>query len=147
MQRSDFRHVYEMPVRWGDMDALGHVNNVEFLRYLESGRVAYVEKVLRTGLKTKESVILADIQCAFLQQLHYPATLQVATRVSRMGTSSLHLSCAIFRKAEVSPLATSKAVVVWFDFVRQRPTPVPAAVRDRIYAFEAIVPEGSVRAS
>lgn len=140
MQRSEFRHFLEMPVRWGDMDAFGHVNNVQYLRYLESGRVAYVAEAMQTRLEANESIILADIQCSFLRQLHYPATIEVATRISRIGTSSLHLNCAIYIKGEQEPVATSKGVMVWFGFSEQRPTPVPAAVREAIMAFEVIAP-------
>ena len=41
MQRADFKHFIELPVRWGDMDAFGHVNNVQYMRYL--GRVHKIE--------------------------------------------------------------------------------------------------------
>jgi acyl-CoA thioester hydrolase len=102
MQRSDFTHFLELPVRWGDMDAFGHVNNVQYMRYLESGRVAYVEEVTQTPLEVNENVILADIQCSFIQQLHYPCTVEVATRTNRLGRSSFQIICAIYRKGEDS---------------------------------------------
>lgn len=141
MQRSEFRHVVEVPVRWGDMDAFGHVNNAQFFRYLESGRVAYLEEVLQIPLTTSESVILADIQCSFRQQLHYPTTVEVATRIARIGKSSLQLVCVIYRKGEDLPVATSKGVLVWFDTQAQRPKAVPEKVRRRITEFESMAPE------
>ena len=51
MQRADFKHFIELPVRWGDMDAFGHVNNVQYRRYLESGRVAYIGEVLGIAME------------------------------------------------------------------------------------------------
>ena len=92
MQRADFKHFIELPVRWGDMDAFGHVNNVQYMRYLESGRVAYISEVLDITMEHKENIVLADIHCVFLQQLCYPATVEVATRVARLGNSSLQLN-------------------------------------------------------
>lgn len=141
MQRAEFKHFLEVAVRWGDMDAFGHVNNAQFFRYLESGRVAYLEEVLQIPLTKSETVILADIQCSFRQQLHYPAIIEVATRVARIGNSSLQLAGAIYQKNEDMPVATSKGILVWFDTQVQRPKTVPDQVRHVIIEFEAITPE------
>ncbi|HXH03825.1 MAG TPA: thioesterase family protein [Candidatus Competibacteraceae bacterium] len=140
MQRADFRHVLELPVLWGHMDALGHVNNVQYFRYIESGRIAYFENLLGELSRSGESVILADMQCSFRQQLHYPSQIEVMSRVSRIGRSSLDLQCALFRKGENQAVATSKAVLVWFDFATQASRPIPEAVRNAILAFEPISP-------
>ena len=141
MQRSDFVHVLELPVRWGDMDAFGHVNNVQYMRYLESGRVAYVEEVMQTPLEINENVILADIQCSFLQQLRYPVTVAVATRVSRLGRSSFEITCALYRQGEATPVATCKAIMVWFDYINQKTAPLPPPIREAIINFEKIPPQ------
>jgi acyl-CoA thioester hydrolase len=141
MQRSDFRHFIELPVRWGDMDAFGHVNNVQYMRYLESGRIAYVGDVLGAPLEPKENIVLADIQCSFLQPLHYPVTVEVATRVARLGNSSLQILFAIYRKGESEPVLTGKGVLVWFDFINQQAIPLPDATRKAILDFEIIPPE------
>jgi acyl-CoA thioester hydrolase len=141
MQRSDFAHFIKLPVRWGDMDAFGHVNNVQYMRYFESGRVAYVEEVTQTPLEVNENVILADIQVSFLRQLHYPSTVEVATRTSRLGNSSFQIVCAIYRQGEDSPVATCKGVMVWFDYINQRATPIPERVREAIRRFEVTAPE------
>ncbi len=142
MQREDFRHWLELPIRWGDMDALGHVNNVAFMRYLESGRVAYVEAVLGVPVVGGGAgPVLADIQCSFRRQLGYPDTIAVGTRISRIGNRSLELRCAIFRAGETEPVATSGGVMVWFDFVTQTSVPVPAHMRDAILVFEALLPQ------
>jgi len=39
MSKQEFTHVFPLSVRWGDADVYGHINNVEFVRYVESGRV------------------------------------------------------------------------------------------------------------
>jgi acyl-CoA thioester hydrolase len=141
MKRSDFVHLIELPIRWGDMDAFGHVNNVQYLRYFESGRVAYVEEVTQISLEHNENVILADIQCSFLQQLHYPCTIEVATRTSRLGNSSFQIVGAIYRKGENLPAATCRGVMVWFDYIGQRAMPIPEPVREIILRFETLPPE------
>ncbi|PWV58402.1 acyl-CoA thioesterase [Plasticicumulans acidivorans] len=145
MQRADFRHFFEQAVRWGDLDALGHVNNVQFIRFLESGRVAYVEDVFELPVSADgEGVILADLQCSFLRQLEYPDTVEVATRVSALGGSSFELLAAIFRRGEDAPVATSRGVLVWFDFRGQSAQPLPEVFRERIRRFEVLAPRERV---
>ena len=141
MRQSDFRHFFELVVRWGDMDVFGHINNVHYFRYLESARIAYLQDALGLSLMAEESVILADIQCSFLHQLHYPAVLEIGTRVSRIGASSIRLASAIYSKDKSTPVATSTGVLVWFDRLQQRSKPVPAAVREKAMSFEVLPPE------
>ncbi len=141
MQRADFRHFLELPVRWGDMDAFGHVNNVQYMRYLESGRVAYIGEVLGVAMEPRENIVLADIHCTFLQQLRYPVTVEVATRVARLGNSSLQIVFAIYRRGEEQPVLTGEGILVWFDFVNDKPIPLPESTRSAICRFEAIPPQ------
>lgn len=140
MQRSDFRHVLQLPVRWGDMDALGHVNNVEYLRYLESGRIAYMDTVQPPELPADQHIVLADIQCRFRQQLNYPAMLEVMTRIDRIGNRSMRFQSAIHVQGSDEPAATSSGVLVWFDFAAQKSAPIPAAVRSAIIEYEHVPP-------
>lgn len=141
MSRSEYRHGIELPVRWGDMDALGHVNNVEYLRYLESGRIAYLETVQPPQLPPDQYMVLADIQCRFIRQLNYPATIEVLTRVDKLGGRSMRFKAAIFPRGEEQPAATAQGVLVWYDFANQRSATLPKALRDAILAYETTAPE------
>lgn len=124
------------------MDALGHVNNVQYFRYLESGRIAYFSG-LAAGIDAVAQLVSADIQCTFLRQLHYPQVIEVGTRVSRLGQRSLSVACAIFVKGQDSPAATSTAALVWFDFAEQRAAAIPPALRRAIVEFEPMTPLSS----
>src|SRR5512144_2710025 len=132
MHRADFKHFIELLVRWGDMDAFGHVNNVQYMRYLESGRVAYIGEVLGITMESKENIVLADIHCTFLQQLRYPATVEIATRVARLGNSSLQIIFAIYRQGEAQPVLTGEGILVWFDFSNDKAIPLPESARSAI---------------
>ena len=141
--RSQFRHFISLPVQWGDMDMLGHVNNVIFFRYVESGRIAYFDQMLGNdpAIWGGEGPILAEIQCRFIRQLKYPASLEIGTRTAKIGSRNLAIECAIFRHSEDAPVATSRAAVVWFDYRNQSATAVPEKLRATIRAFEAVAPE------
>jgi acyl-CoA thioester hydrolase len=146
VNRSDFAHFVTLPIQWGDMDSIGHVNNAIYFRYVESGRIAYfraIEATPERGLFDGEGPILADIQCSFIGQLRYPDTIDIGTRTSRIGTKSFHIEAGIFVQGEDAPAAASKAVVVWFDYANQRTAPIPHELRERIIALEKVSPEGA----
>lgn len=138
MSKQDFTHLLPLPVRWGDADIFGHVNNVQYIRYLESGRVAYCEDALNLPLEIgmKTGWLLADIQCAFLQQVHYPENIQVYTRVSKVGNKSATILAEIYREGENEPVITSRGVMVWFDFEQQKTMSIPDEIKAKISKFE-----------
>jgi acyl-CoA thioester hydrolase len=144
VNRADFAHFVTLPIQWGDMDSIGHVNNAIYFRYAESGRIAYFRAIEATpehGLFDGEGPILADIQCSFIGQLRYPATIDVGTRTTRIGTKSFEIQAAIFVQGQDTPAATSRAVVVWFDYANQKTAPIPDALRTRILDLEVVAPE------
>jgi len=142
MERSDFNHFFEMPTRWGDADAFGHINNTLYSRYYESARFAYFEKAMdmEFDMDSKEGLILADMKVAFLQQLHYPTVMEIGSRVSRLGNTSLVMDCAIFVKDSETLINTSRATMVYFDFKKNEKMVISESVRSLISAFEKISP-------
>jgi acyl-CoA thioester hydrolase len=130
-----------LPVRWGDMDSMGHVNNVKFFTFDESGRIAYFDELARIDptFWNDHGLILAHIGADFVAQLRYPATLEIGTRVWKMGRSSLNTVAAMFSEGKL--ISVVKGVIVWFDYVNQRPMPIPEHVRDMIRRREKVAPE------
>jgi len=134
MSKQEFSHTFLLPVRWGDADVLGHINNVQFVRYLESARVAYCEAVLDLPFVVgmTSGWILADMQCTYLQQVHYPCDLEVLTRISKVGNKSVTIVAD-------SPVISSKGIMVWFDYAGQQTTAVPDDIKAKISVFEKSV--------
>ena len=65
-------HEMRFPVRWGDMDAMGHVNNTVYFRYLETARIDWM---VAAGCKPQpegEGPVIVNAFCNFYQQLQYP---------------------------------------------------------------------------
>lgn len=131
-----YRHRFPLSVRWGDMDAYGHVNNTLFFRYLESARFAYIEDVCLHLLPEMPMVVLADMHCHFQAQLHYPAEIVVKSAITRLGNSSFDLHAQIWQGERLC--ATSKAVMVWFDPLTNRPMRIPAEVAQAIRVYEGL---------
>jgi acyl-CoA thioester hydrolase len=138
--RRSFRFFTPTPTRWGDCDRFGHVNNVQFLRYYESGRLDYFHRLLElsTGPDVVNSLIIADIHVTFLRQINHPGALEVGSRISRLGNSSFDFEAAIFSENEDEPYSTATAACVWFNFRDNHSTPIPVAEREVIKQFEGI---------
>ena len=138
--RDDFRFFTATPTRWGDCDMFGHVNNVQFVRYYESGRLDYFHRLLElgTGPEVVNSLIIADIHVSFLRQIHHPCALEVGSRISRLGNSSFDFEAAIFATGEDEPYSTATAACVWFNFRDNHSTAIPQAERETIKQFEGI---------
>jgi len=129
--------VIELPVLWGDMDALGHVNNTIYLRWFESSRVAYLEQAnLRHRLRASHiGPILAAVNCNFRRQIVYPDTVRLGTCVSRIGRTSMTMQhFVVNEKQQVA--ADGESVVVIFDYQTQRPLRVPDEIRQLVEQLE-----------
>ncbi len=138
--RERFGFFTPTPTRWGDCDMFCHVNNVQFVRYYESGRLDYFERVLGVpaNLDARQTLIIADIHVNFLQQINHPCALEVGSRISRLGNSSFDFEAAIFAPDDAQPRATSKATCVWFDYHENRTIPIPEVARNIISRFEGL---------
>lgn len=145
IQRSDFGHFLQIPTRWSDLDALGHVNNTRFFTFDESVRLDYFEGIEgATPQQWNESgsgLILARIECDFIAQLHHPAQVDAGFRIARMGRSSMNTIGGMFAGAKL--VAVTRGVVVWFDYRAQKSLPIPDEVRASIRGREPLAPDES----
>ena len=139
-QRGDFAFFLKLAARWGDMDALGHVNNAKFFTYDESVRLEYFRQLMRDDPKfwNEYGLILAHIEADFLAQLKPPAELDLGFRIARIGRSSLGTEAGMFLGDTL--VAVTRGVLVWFDYRANAPLPLPEAVKAKIRAFEKVAP-------
>ena len=127
--------VVEFPVRWGEMDALGHVNNTVFFRWFESARIAFFAETGFPAAPDGElSPVLAHTECEFLHPIVFPADVRIGARVGRIGSSSLQMDYLV-ESVDGQPAARGKAVVVLVDGRTGKSSPIPDVVRQRIAAL------------
>lgn len=133
--------VVEIPVAWGEMDAFQHVNNIVYLRYFETARIAYFERVDLMGHMERTGVgpILASEQCQFRIPVTYPDTLSVGTHISTMGTDRLTMKFVIVSHKHGKVAAQGDGVVVSFNYRENKKASLPEEWRERIAALEATV--------
>lgn len=132
--------VVTLPVQWGDMDALGHVNNTVFFRWFESARIRVFERLgMRVDPLRATGPILATTRCDFLRPVHYPAEIAIGGRVSGVGTKSFTMEHAAWPAGEPGALvARGAGVIVHVDYGTGRSVPLPADVREAITALQAV---------
>lgn len=126
-------HEMDLPIRWGDMDALGHVNNAVYFQYMESGRIAWFESLGCAFRGEGQGIVIVNAFCNFIQQLEYPGDVCVQTWASDLGRSSLNVWTTMQRSDAPGTLcAAGGATVVWVDFAAQKSAPFPPALRSKL---------------
>jgi acyl-CoA thioester hydrolase len=134
----------ELPVQWGEMDALRHVNNARFFSWFESARITYFER-LRASIPGASATtglgeigpILASTSCDFLRPVSYPAVVRVGARVSELGNSSMRMEYAVERTDAPDDLcAKGTSVVVLVRYASLQKVRVPDEMRAAIEALE-----------
>ncbi|MCS6945876.1 MAG: thioesterase family protein [Sutterellaceae bacterium] len=120
----------EVPLRWGDMDAMAHLNNTVYFRLMEEARIQWFQKLGFSTLPTGEAPILAHVSCDFLRAMTYPGIALVRQTVTRVGHASVEMALTIERTDEPGQCyARGRAVIVWFDYRANRSAPWPEHVR------------------
>lgn len=117
------------PIRWGDMDALAHVNNTLYLRYFEESRVSWAQDIGMPLRKDGEGMILAKASVTFKKPVTYPATVTVNLLAGNIGRSSFTLLNTLVVDGEAEASATGECVIVWYDYLNQRSVPIPERLR------------------
>jgi acyl-CoA thioester hydrolase len=117
-------------VQWGEMDALGHVNNVQFIRYFETARVNYMERnnVFDDLLGKEINIVLAHIECKFVQPLYYPDQIELLCRFKTIGNTSMVVEHAVVSKKS-GLVAFGDGVIVCTDAKTNQKTPIPERVK------------------
>jgi acyl-CoA thioester hydrolase len=123
-------YVIEVPVRWGDMDAMGHVNNAVYFRYFEQGRISWFESIGAVTRAVGSGPILVAAACNFRVPVVFPDTVEIRTFAGAPGRSSIPLYQEIRRASDASVLfADGHSTIAWVDFQVNKSVPLPEAVR------------------
>ena len=129
--------IHQQRVAWGDMDAFGHVNNVQYYRYMESARIRYLDtlNIFNQNVVT----VVASNQCKYLRPVVYPDQLKVATRVEELRNSAFRMSYILWSEAQENIVATGDAVIVCVDNNTMQKTAIPEHIKDQIRKLESTV--------
>ncbi len=123
-------HEFPIDVRWGEMDALGHVNNVVYLSYFEAARVEWLASIGHKTGSTVSGPVVLQTTCTYKVPVVYPCQVKVVTRLQKVGNSSFTLSQNIYNRGSGERLYTeSVTICVWVDRASGKSLRVPDVIR------------------
>ncbi len=132
-----FRFSASIPIRYADIDAQRHLNNVAYFTFMEQARVDYARTV---GFRQDEGfdsagMVVAEASCSYKASARLWETVTVWARVSHLGHKSFHFEYRL--ETEQGVIATGRSVQVCYDYSRQQSIPIPDEWREAIIAYEA----------
>lgn len=134
---NNFSIKLELRIDWSELDALGHVNNLQIMKYVQSARVNYLAQVDLMELHAEQNigVILASIHTQFFQPLFFPGNVIICSRVDYIKTSSFKIHHEIYNdKNELAAEATD--ILVLYDYSKKHKVTIPQELRQKFEEIE-----------
>jgi acyl-CoA thioester hydrolase len=123
-------HTMTMPIRWGDMDAMGHVNNTVYFRYMEVIRIEWMHSIGAAPNPEGQGPVIMNAFCNFIRQLEFPGEVLAKHYVANPGRSSFDTFITLERADQPGVIyAEGGALTVWTDFKAQRSALMPDWLR------------------
>jgi acyl-CoA thioester hydrolase len=127
MSEKKLVHVERIAIRWGDMDAMGHVNNTVYFRYMEQARIGWFESLVPRGEAwSSMSIVIVNASCNFHRPINYPGTVEVKVFAGAPGGSSVP---TFYQLNVADELYADGAATVVFLGSDQKPLRIPERIR------------------
>ena len=135
--REAFPFWHTIEVRWGDMDAMGHVNNAVYFTYLESARIALLRSLDIRGRAegSQFGPTLVATSCDYKKEVRYPVTLDLGVRVTRLTQRSFAMEYAMFFHDTDEVAAIARSVNAWVDYAAKKAIPLPDELREALSVY------------
>ena len=135
-------HIERIPIRWGDMDAMGHVNDTVYFRYMEQARISWFEALISEDEAWQSTgIVIAHASFNYKRPITYPGTVEVRLYAGMPGGSSVatHYELRVIQgeRYDPKPYADGAAVVVFIDLKKQQPARIPEGIRERLLEAKA----------
>ena len=123
-------HDMVLSIRWGDMDAMGHVNNTVYFRHMETVRIEWMRAVGCDPDPQGQGPVIVNAFCNFYRQLEYPGDVRVKLYVSDPGRTTFETWCTMERTDQPGVVcAEGGATTIWVDFPQQKAETLPDWMR------------------
>jgi acyl-CoA thioester hydrolase len=120
---------FVMPVRWGDLDAYGHINNTLYFRYFEEARFQLMQEK-NIPINGAAHPVVVTIGCTFMRPLFHPDNIRVEIFLSEPGRSSFMMHYRIYSSTyPQAPSAEGYSKIVWVSSENGKSVPLPDNVR------------------
>ncbi|TAL59073.1 MAG: acyl-CoA thioesterase [Legionella sp.] len=113
-------------IAWGDMDALGHVNNARYFDYFQEARIEWLRDI-NISMTEKTGPVVIHVACTFLKPVIYPATVVLKSSIHSLGNSSMIMDHDLYQDDVL--MAQGMCKIVWVDYVKQKSIALPESIR------------------
>ncbi len=139
-QLSHFKVVVRDQLRWGEMDAMGHINNTQYFRYLESARIDFLSHFSMSFGNEGASggggdFALAEVRCRFKVSLTYPDNIQIGVGLRELRESEIIQQSEIYSEKLDCIAAEGDARLVYFDYAAGKRAPIPDDLAKQLQAY------------
>ena len=134
---SDYKYKTPIPIRFSDIDAVGHVNNAIYLTYFEIARFNYWRDVTNWDL-SENGVIVGRTEVNYLKPVMLHDNIACYVRVVRIGNSSfdiMHILVKITEKGE-EICTTGKTVCISYDYSANKSVKIPDNLREKMIEYD-----------
>lgn len=131
---SAYKHWTNVTLRYGDTDRQGHINNAAYCTFFESGRVSFLfdnygEHVGGEG----KAFVIAKLTLDYLQEMNFPGTVEVGSKILSIGRSSFRVGQAAFMGETC--FSTAESVIVLVDDSTKKSSPMPELLLEQLRAL------------
>jgi acyl-CoA thioester hydrolase len=131
-------HIERIPIRWGDMDAMGHVNNTVYFRFMEQARISWFDRLVpEADAWQSTGIVIANASCNYRRAMTYPGVVEVRLYIGAPGGASVTTTYELRVDDDPVPYADGAAVVVFIDMKTQKSRRIPQGIRARLERVEA----------
>lgn len=134
---SEWAYCHVDKVRFGDLDAMRHVNNVTFLSYFEDARVQYLSQLLGgddPSTRTGFGLIFAECRINYRAPAFYDEEIRTSLRPGEIARSSARIEFTMHAVGDERLLTEGYGVVVGYDYAAGRSMPLPESFRSALDA-------------
>ena len=124
----------KIPVRWGDMDSFGHVNNTVFFRFFEIARIEYFKKI--QILQQTIGPILASTSCRFLAPIVFPDNIFATAHVYALHEFGFDMAYALYSERNQRIVAKGEGKVISYNYDQHNKASLPKAWERQIKILE-----------
>lgn len=125
-------HTEVIAIRWGDMDAMRHVNNTVYFRFMEQARIGWLDSLRDALIAEGAGTVVASTTCNFRRPFTYPGTVEANVSIGRIGRSSISTLYEMRLQGGTVVHADGEATIVWINMASGRAVRVPLAIRHRL---------------
>ena len=137
LPREEFPTFVEMPTRWIDNDAYGHMNNIVHYSLIDT---AVTDWQRHHGFFSDEhkclEFMVVESGCRYFSEAAYPDKIAVGLRITKIGNTSWIYQAGLFREEDELCFALGSFAQVLVDFNSRRPMPIPKKMRTALELIE-----------